>query len=167
MRIVAVGLAAFLLSACDQSQPDYSQPTQYAPPAQTAPTAQAPAAPAPAPAPAAEPSPEATTEAQPVEEVATAPKGREVRCVVESSGGRFEGPCQFQNEAGGSFSLSMADESEISPGISMVSVSIYEPGKAEVSGLTTEGNNSRWGSAERSTADAACWTGSDFNICAY
>jgi hypothetical protein len=36
-----------------------------------------------------------------------------------------------------------------------------------VRGLTTDGINSRWGTALRSKADPACWKGSDFEICAY
>lgn len=46
----------------------------------------------------------------------------------------------------------------------ILSVSIVEmsPGIAEVSGLTQDGINSRWGQARR---DGACWSGEDFRIC--
>jgi hypothetical protein len=46
-------------------------------------------------------------------------------------------------------------------------VQIVQPGVAEVRGLTRAGINSRWGSAQRSKRDRACWRGSDFWVCAY
>ena len=55
----------------------------------------------------------------------------------------------------------------ILPNITDISVTIVATGVAEVRGLTTDGINSRWGSAVRSKVDSACWTGSDFEICAY
>jgi hypothetical protein len=48
-----------------------------------------------------------------------------------------------------------------------IAVWILSPGKAEVRGLTKNGVSSRWGSAERSTKDKACWIGEDFQICVY
>jgi hypothetical protein len=46
----------------------------------------------------------------------------------------------------------------------ILSVSIVEisRGTAEVSGVTRDGINSRWGQARR---DGACWSGEDFRIC--
>jgi hypothetical protein len=55
----------------------------------------------------------------------------------------------------------------ILPNITDISVYIVSPGIAEVRGLTIYGNNSRWGPAIRSKKDLACWTGSDFEVCAY
>ncbi len=46
----------------------------------------------------------------------------------------------------------------------ILTVSIVEisPGTAEVSGLTKDGINSRWGEAR---FDGKCWNGDDFRIC--
>ncbi|MGE9986600.1 hypothetical protein [Desulfovibrio sp. SGI.169] len=46
----------------------------------------------------------------------------------------------------------------------ILSVSIVEMDKdtAEVSGVTQDGINSRWGKAKR---DGTCWSGEDFRIC--
>jgi hypothetical protein len=80
----------------------------------------------------------------------------------------FDGPCRFLPDGkGGSFSLSALDaQAPLYTGILVVSVSVVAPGEAEVRGLTAEGINSRWGEARRSKADPACWTGSDFEVCA-
>ncbi len=80
---------------------------------------------------------------------------------------RYEGPCVFRAESNGTFSVSMRDQSPIYDGVTVVTVAIVETGKAEVMGMTTAGNNSRWGSAVRSKEDPACWIGSDFEVCAY
>jgi len=87
------------------------------------------------------------------------------RCVIGPD--RYSGPCVFRAEPNGSFAVSMRDQSPVYAEVSVISVSITEPGKAEVFGLTTFGNNSRWGSATRSQEDKACWVGSDFSVCAY
>ncbi|TAK59674.1 hypothetical protein [Methylobacter sp.] len=74
----------------------------------------------------------------------------------------------FSLEKGGSFSLRNADKSKtILEGITDVSVYIIEKDIADVRGVTTDGINSRWGEAKRSTKDKACWIGSDFKICAW
>lgn len=80
----------------------------------------------------------------------------------------FDGPCRFLPDGkGGSFRLSALDEeAPLCAGVLEVTVSVVAPGKAEVRGLTSEGINSRWGEARRSKKDLACWTGSDFEICA-
>lgn len=106
---------------------------------------------------------------------ALASKGSTVRCTIRSpdddSGSPrvvLDGPCRFLPEGkGGSFSLAALDErAPLYPGILTVTVSVTGPGKAEVRGLTAEGIASRWGEARRSKADPACWTGSDFEVCA-
>jgi hypothetical protein len=99
----------------------------------------------------------------------SAASGKVVKCAVESNGQpAFHGKCLFTREEGGSFSLSSADKSKtILEGITDVSVYITEKGVAEVQGLTTDGINSRWGQAKRSTKDRACWVGSDFKVCAW
>jgi hypothetical protein len=94
--------------------------------------------------------------------------GRNVDCHVESGGKvAFNGTCRFSSEAGGSFTLENTDRNQPLFGdILSVSVSIVSPGAAEVRGLTRQGVNSRWGAAQRSARDSACWEGSDFNVCA-
>lgn len=85
------------------------------------------------------------------------------------SGARAVGraACEFLPESGGSFSLSaVGGQGELFPEVSMVSVYVVEPGVAEVRGLTAAGINSRWGEAQRSAKDRACWTGGDFEVCA-
>ncbi|ARN81957.1 hypothetical protein [Methylocystis bryophila] len=98
---------------------------------------------------------------------AASASARPARCVIVSNGEKeFNGPCDYMAESGGSFSVSRAKGHkflEIDP----ISVTIVSPGVAEVRGLTKLGNNSRWGEAKRSTADPACWVGSDFKICVY
>ena len=90
-----------------------------------------------------------------------------VKCEIESNAVRvFNGKCKFMPEAGGSFSLSNFSEKPLFDEITIVSVTIIEKGIAEVRGLTTRGNNSRWGEAKRSSKDQACWVGADFKICA-
>lgn len=95
-------------------------------------------------------------------------QGRVVQCLVES-GGRveFSGPCRFIPEGGGSFSLAhQAPNRPLYGSVTTIGVHIMQPGLAEVRGLTTEGMNSRWGQAERSRQDPACWAGAEFRICA-
>ncbi len=102
-------------------------------------------------------------------------KGGPIVCTIRAPGEDdpaprvvFDGPCRFRADGkGGSFSLSALDgQSPLYPGILVVSVSVVTPGKAEVRGLTAEGITSRWGEAHRSKTDPACWTGSDFEVCA-
>ena len=89
------------------------------------------------------------------------------KCVIESNAVKvFDGKCKFMSEAGGSFSLSNANEKPLFDEVTIVSVNFIEKGNAEVRGLTTRGNNSRWGEAKRSSQDPACWVGTDFKVCA-
>jgi hypothetical protein len=98
--------------------------------------------------------------------------GKSARCEIKTSDGGYSGPCIFVAGAGGIFSISPSAKSEFfshgaaDPGIT--DISVYVAGStAEVRGLTTEGINSRWGSAKRSQKDKACWIGVDFSICVY
>jgi hypothetical protein len=89
-------------------------------------------------------------------------------CTIESNGVvEFEGYCEFESERGGSFSIADYDPNKPLFG-TIMSVSLYvvEKGIGEVRGLTRDGINSRWGEAQRSRHDPACWIGSDFKICA-
>lgn len=79
----------------------------------------------------------------------------------------YKGMCSFYSEPG-EFALSNPNKNKPLYGkIQMVSVDITEEGIAEVSGLTSRGNNSRWGEAKRSSQDKACWLGEDFKVCAW
>lgn len=101
-------------------------------------------------------------------EVAPPDTAEVARCLIKQSGViAFSGDCEFHLERGGSFSIRRSDDEPIQPGVTDIYVSIVSPGVAEVRGLTTDGINSRWGAATRSSVDGACWTGSDFEICAY
>ena len=98
---------------------------------------------------------------------ATAAEARPARCVVTAAGsGTWRGPCDFQAERGGSFSISPY-RGRFPGGVSDISVSMIGPGVADVRGLTAGGINSRWGTARRSRRDGACWIGTDFSVCAY
>lgn len=90
------------------------------------------------------------------------------RCVVDSNGEKpYSGPCSFTSEGKGSFGIEPLGRHVFSGQVTTISVSVTGSGTAEVSGLTTSGINSRWGSARRSRRDPACWDGTDFRVCVY
>ena len=93
--------------------------------------------------------------------------GKIADCMITSAESGYEGGCRFVAEKGGSFSVSRDDGSNIVDDVVIITVAVIGSGKAEVRGLTSAGINSRWGEATRSTSDKACWTGSDFEVCAY
>ena len=100
--------------------------------------------------------------------IPTPANAKDARCVIRQQGKvAFSGACIFDQEKDGSFFVRRHDTKPILTNIIDVSVTIISDGVAEVRGLTTDGINSRWGRAIRSKTDAACWTGSDFEICAY
>ena len=100
-------------------------------------------------------------------EIERAKKSKFVKCEIHTAGKMaFSGKCIFTPDINGSFSLSDFNEKPLLEGILIVSVTLMEKGIAEVSALTINGNNSRWGTAKRSSKDKACWLGSDFKICA-
>ena len=92
------------------------------------------------------------------------------QCVIKGGSDlsvqQYSGTCLFSQGEKGSFMIRKSD-SEIIPSIMNISVYVLSPGVAEVRGLTKHGINSRWGPAKRSQEDPACWTGADFEICAY
>jgi hypothetical protein len=94
------------------------------------------------------------------------------RCAVKTADGRYVGPCKFFRDSGGSFNIAPAGRTEFfkharqDPGLTDIRVDVTGD-EADVHGLTTNGINSRWGSAKRSKSDHACWVGDDFSICAY
>lgn len=95
-------------------------------------------------------------------------KPRSARCAI--SGGAetpYKGPCRFEAEKGGSFTVTPAGRRTFMGDVTSVSVYLVGSGQAEVRGLTTGGVNSRWGEARRSRRDPACWDGSDFRVCVY
>ena len=90
-------------------------------------------------------------------------------CKIDSAGlPSFRGQCLFDGEPDGSFALTNIDSSKPIVGeVELVHVVVISSGVAEVRGLTRSGSNSRWGEAQRSARDPACWAGVDFRICAY
>jgi hypothetical protein len=90
------------------------------------------------------------------------------QCKASNAAGQaYQGPCNFTAEERGSFSVEPLLKGKKILGATTVTVWVIEPGVADVSGLTSQGINSRWGEARRSTSDKACWVGSDFKICVY
>ncbi len=90
---------------------------------------------------------------------------RVVNCQINT----YKGSCLFSPDTPkGSFSLANPDKDKpLTEAIILVSVTVIEPGVAEVSALTAEGINSRWGEAKRSSKNKACWEGEDFKVCAW
>ena len=91
---------------------------------------------------------------------------RLVRCSVSTPGEYYRGPCYFLAESTGGFSLYRPDAGELVPGTTIVSLGKTSSERGDIRGLTTDGISSRWGEAERSDADPACWGGADFEVCA-
>ena len=90
------------------------------------------------------------------------------QCRITTTNGTYEGSCLFESAGpNGSFTLEVGDGERLIDNVTVLTVSIDETGLADVRGLTTDGVNSRWGVAERSSADPACWAGPDFEVCAY
>lgn len=76
--------------------------------------------------------------------------------------------CDFYAEKGGSFSLSHFNKGKpLLDDVTDVSVTIIAPNVAEVSGLTRDGINSRWGEFHRSQSEKACWVDGETKICAW
>ncbi|MFK5976735.1 MAG: hypothetical protein QM493_09530 [Sulfurovum sp.] len=96
-------------------------------------------------------------------------RDRIVKCKITSANQTlYKGKCKFMPDGGGSFTLAHPRrDMDLTRNIMMVSVSVLGGGYAEVRGLTTSGNNSRWGEARRSSRDRACWKGDQFQICAW
>ena len=88
--------------------------------------------------------------------------------VAEAAPTSWTGPCtrRIAQPSAKHFSIAGINNSQLIPGILNISVSILGPGRADVRGLTTEGINSRWGSAVQDVKDPFCWIGTDFRICA-
>lgn len=97
-----------------------------------------------------------------------AAEARPARCVIAAAGApEWRGPCDFQAERGGSFTVTPPASRTFANGIGSISLHVVEPGLGEVRGLTKDGINSRWGEARRSSRDRACWIGADFSLCVY
>nr|OEJ79934.1 hypothetical protein A5482_08025 [Cyanobacterium sp. IPPAS B-1200] len=95
-------------------------------------------------------------------------QAKEATCVIRGENNQvvFRDKCNF-NQYGGNGSFWIEAKSGLIYGRESISVYITSPGVAEVSGLTTGGISSRWGTARRSQSDRACWVGVGFTICAY
>jgi len=89
------------------------------------------------------------------------------RCVIDSEGTSYNGPCQYNVARGGTFTVTPIHGRSFGQGVVSVTVYMTQRGVADVRGLTRDGINSRWGRAVRSRRDSACWLGEDFSVCAY
>ena len=99
--------------------------------------------------------------------VAAPAQAKVARCVIDSEGTSYRGPCQYNVARGGTFTLSPVHGRSFGEGVVSVTVYVTRRGVADVRGLTRDGINSRWGRAVRSRRDSACWVGEDFSVCAY
>lgn len=93
--------------------------------------------------------------------------GGGARCKVSSSGTSYDGPCTVTSKGSeGDFSIAPLDADNIA-GANPITVTLLEFAVADVRGLTADGINSRWGEAEPSISDPACWNGDGFSVCVY
>lgn len=60
------------------------------------------------------------------------------------------------------FSIQRKNKEPLSDSVTMISVFEFQKDQAMVTGLTKDGINSKWGTAEKKNG---CWEGSDFKIC--
>jgi hypothetical protein len=116
----------------------------------------------------AEKTPEVPTQEAQTDQ-APAVKTTLVECQIDSNNTPvYKGKCLFSSEQGGSFSLSNPlNDKPLYDTINFVNVNVVEAGVADVRALTSDGMNSRWGEAGRSSQDRACWVGADFKVCAW
>lgn len=97
-----------------------------------------------------------------------AAEARTARCEIQAEGESYRGPCDFQSERGGSFSVEHPDGHNLLPGVAMLSLTITSPGVGEVRALTGGGISTSWGEARRSEHDPACWNADGLlTLCAY
>jgi hypothetical protein len=94
-------------------------------------------------------------------------QAKPARCVIDSEGTSYRGPCQYNVARGGTFTLNPSHGRSFGDGVVSLTVYVTGRGVADVRGLTRDGINSRWGRAVRSRRDSACWVGEDFSVCAY
>jgi len=96
----------------------------------------------------------------------TPSRRRQAACVIKSAEGvQLDGPCLFESEKNGSFTLEPTRDDHLVPNVMSVSLTVTAPGQGHVRGLTTDGINSMWGEVKRSPSDPSCWAASDFEIC--
>ena len=99
--------------------------------------------------------------------VAAPASAKAARCVIESEGVNYTGPCNYTVAKGGTFTVTPPHGRGFGGEVLSVTVYVTRPGVGEVRGLTEAGINSRWGAARRSRSDRACWAGDDFSVCVY
>ena len=99
--------------------------------------------------------------------VALPSSAKNARCVIDSEGTSYRGPCEYHVARGGTFTVTPVRARTFAGGATSITVFVTRPGVAEVRGLTVDGINSRWGMARRSRRDSACWEGEGFSVCVY
>jgi len=99
--------------------------------------------------------------------VATPALAKNARCVIDSEGTSYRGPCEYHVAKGGTFTVTPVRSNTFAGGATSITVFVMRPGVAQVRGLTESGINSNWGNARRSKRDSACWIGNDFTVCVY
>ncbi|QDZ06084.1 hypothetical protein FPZ24_00200 [Sphingomonas panacisoli] len=92
---------------------------------------------------------------------------KEARCVIDSEGVSYNGPCNYTVAKGGTFTVTPPHGRGFGGETLSITVYVTRPGFGEIRGLTEAGINSRWGQARRSRRDAACWQGNGFSVCVY
>ncbi|WP_370177617.1 hypothetical protein [Alteriqipengyuania sp.] len=88
------------------------------------------------------------------------------RCKIYDPGGDYNGPCQFKQWGGASFSVDRRGNAEFFAGITEVVVEVDRPGIAGGS-IRQDGELNFLGTMERHSDDRACWSSEDFTVCAY
>ena len=91
----------------------------------------------------------------------------EAICEIQASGEAMRSmPCDFSAESDGSFSVqSLRKDGPLYDEILVVSLAMTGKNQGQVSAVTKNGINSRWGAVNRCLSDKACWNGEDFRIC--
>ena len=117
---------------------------------------------------------EASKTAAPAKKAATEESGlgevketvKTARCNVYDPSGDYNGPCQFTQWGGSSFTVSRRGNAEFFNDITEVVVEVDAPGVAGGS-IRQNGELNYIGTMERHKDDRACWSSEDFTVCAY
>lgn len=99
----------------------------------------------------------------------SAAEAKPAKCDVSWFGSRYTGPCDFNSWKGGSFDLSLPEDSyekyELPP---YLVVSIIAPGRAKIGWTTPTGKlQEPVEPARRDAKKPACWVAESMRICVY